>query len=163
MPEIEMLKQWLRYDAKTGKLYWISKPNLPCAASTEAGTPRPDGYLDVKIEGKTYKVHRVAWALYHGKWPSLHIDHKDGSRANNCISNLREATRSQNLMNAKMHSNNTSGHRGVHWYPPTKKWVARISLAGEHVHLGYFRDLEEAVAVRNAAALKLHPEFARAE
>lgn len=49
------------------------------------------------------------------------------------------------------HRNNTSGHPGVGWYPRTKKWRAYVRAGGKLVHLGYFDNIDEAIAARTVA------------
>lgn len=66
------------------------------------------------------------------------------------------------MHNRRKNLNNTSGYKGVVWFPKTKKWRARIGLNGERISLGLFSTREEAHAAYRAAAERLHGEFARA-
>lgn len=48
------------------------------------------------IEGEFQKLHRYVYAYFFGKIPKgMHIDHIDGDRDNNDISNLQCLTREQ--------------------------------------------------------------------
>ena len=76
------------------------------------------------------------------------VDHIDNDKSNNKIANLRWATHSQNSQNKSMMSNNTSGVKGVIWDKSSNKWRARITIDGIKVHLGYFKNLEDAKQVR---------------
>jgi hypothetical protein len=73
-----------------------------------------------------------------------HVDHIDRNKKNNRIENLRPATKSQNAINSKMRSTNTSGFRGVYWNGRRSKWHARLTIDNKVKHLGYFDSVEEA-------------------
>lgn len=89
------------------------------------------------------------------------IDHCDLDKCNNVRSNLRPATTAQNQWNRNKPSDNTSGFKGVSWYAPSGKWVARIAVNRKRHHLGYFATPEAAARAYDAAALQYHGEFAR--
>ena len=105
-------------------------------------------------------AHRVAWVMTHGEWPKEMIDHINGDRSDNRLCNLRQATRSQNLINSKLSSRNSSGFRGVSWCSAKQKWDARIYSATKLRLLGRFKTKEEAIAAYAAAAAELHGDFA---
>jgi hypothetical protein len=128
-----------------GKLFWnISKQNVK--KDTECGTIDTHGYKVVFINGKNYKTHRLIFLYFHGFMPK-YIDHIDGDRLNNDISNLRACTHLQNNYNSKIRKDNTSGIKGVHWHKPTNKWTAQCRVAGKHKTLGYFDNIEDATKV----------------
>jgi len=102
-------------------------------------------------------AHRLAWALHNGEWPSKQIDHIDGDRANNRISNLREATQSQQIMNSKLRSDNTSGIKGVQ--QRKYGWTAYIAVDGKSTYLGHFDTKAKAIAARAEAEEKLYREW----
>ena len=112
------------------------------------------GYCQGKLLGKPYLAHRVAFLVMTGDWPSGHVDHINGNRADNRWENLRQVTRFENQKNQKLYKNNKSGVMGVYFQRASEKWVARISLEGTEKYLGVFSDFEEAVAVRRAAEIK---------
>jgi hypothetical protein len=87
----------------------------------------------------------------HGVWPEDQIDHINRDRADNRIENLREVTNKQNQQNRSTNSDNTSGHTGVSWYKPYSKWRAQIKHNHKVIHLGYFTNIEDAIAARKAA------------
>ena len=118
------------------------------------------GYLCVSIDGITYLVHRVVFLWHHGYIPEF-IDHKDGSRSNNKINNLRECTASQNQRNSKIGKNNTSGVKGDSWDKINNKWVVRITVGGKYKNFGRHDDLELAQLIADHARDKYHQEFAR--
>ena len=99
--------------------------------------------------GVYYLAHRLAWALHYEEDPYPHIvDHKRGVEEGNGIDNLRLASDSENITNAKRHKNNTSGHRGVRQRKDTGKWVARLYVDGKHIWLGCYECKEDAINAR---------------
>jgi hypothetical protein len=88
------------------------------------------------------------------------IDHDDRNGLNNRRSNLRAASRAEQLRNLGIRVDNTSGYKGVSWSKDKDKWRARIMIDGKEKSLGYYDDPEEAARVRDAAAQELHGEFA---
>jgi hypothetical protein len=118
------------------------------------------GYVAVAADGREYKAHRLVWLYVHGQWPDGDIDHIDGCRNNNRLSNLRLATDTLNKANEKLRSDNTSGFKGAKPHP-NGKWQARIGIGGKRLSLGYHATAAEAHAAYMRAA-KLHfGEFAR--
>lgn len=124
-----------------------------------AGTLHPKGYRIILIDGGFYKAHRLAWFVMYGEWPKKQIDHINSDRNDNRISNLREATNSENQMNQILKSNNKSGFKGVCWNKRLKRWVSQININGRVTHLGLFVDLNEAATTVRNAREKHHGEF----
>lgn len=118
------------------------------------GSLNRDGYLTVMVARRNYMLHVVAWLLVHGCYPANDLDHRDGHRANNRLSNLRPATRSENNQNMARRSDNTSGEPGV--WQVRGRWRVRVTSHGTNHHVGYFDTLAEAKAARLAAKAKLH-------
>jgi len=156
-PDADALKAALRYDASTGTLFWRVRPRSISAAKfavdPRAAWDAGDGYLRVGFNGKSYLAHRLIWKMATGVDADM-IDHIDGNKANNALSNLRAVNRSQNSRNAKMYSTNTSGVVGV-FETPYGRWLAYISVDGIRRNLGTFGTKEEAAEARFRAAAKL--------
>ena len=87
-------------------------------------------------------------------------DHINHQTIDNRRSNIRIATRSQNLQNQLIRSNNTSGYKGVSYHKPSRKWLAHIGINGRLRHLGGYSTREEAAEVYRKAASELYGEFA---
>ena len=147
----KQLKEVLKYDPKTGIFVWIAGRGNRMRSGDIAGGVKTNGYIEIKIDGKPYKAHRLAWLYVYGYFPENQIDHKNRIRAANKISNLREASRQCNLRNSKIRKDNKSGVRGVTWKHANKKWQAAIRINGIDIYLGVHKDLEEAACVRLAA------------
>lgn len=168
LPTPEELRQLLRYEPETGKLYWLARGPEWFAdgyrtaqgeannfnsryAGKEAGCLGPVGYYYVGLPGGRHvPAHRVIWALVNGNWPDV-VDHIDGDPLNNRIGNLRDISQAGNLRNARMWSHNTSGVTGVYWIKRTGKWRAAIKVDGKTINLGERRDFDEAVQLRRIA------------
>lgn len=161
----EGLKKHLRYNPETGeftRLDFVNKRGQR-RKGWAAGSLNQNGYSHINLHGICYKAHRLAWLYMTGKWPSDCIDHIDLNRANNTWNNLREANRIQNGQNAKRHSNNKSGYKGVSWCKRRKAWHAQIKINGVKTFIGYFDEPRLAGAAYAAKAAAHHAEFARTE
>ena len=153
------LMKTLRYEPETGNFYWITRRK-----GRKVGKPAgwiSLGYRRIAINGKEYPISHLAWLITYERWPIGDVEHKDLNRSNNKISNLREATRSQNMANGSLQSNNKSGYRGVCWRKSSKKWLAQIHVDGKKYWLGTFRDKKDAHKAYQNAAEKYFGEFAR--
>lgn len=162
-PSQHTLKQALKYDPQSGKLYWksrgISKSWDTKWAGNEAFTATSStGYKCGRINGANYLAHRVIYKLVTGDEP-IEIDHIDGVRDNNCWSNLRSVPLEDNRRNSRRSKRNTSGHTGVRYEPERSCWIARI----RNNHLGCFSSVDDAIAARKQAERKygFHPNHGR--
>jgi hypothetical protein len=98
-------------DRRAGK---AGRSRLLASKDADVGTLQSIGYFTTYCLGKQRYVHRIIWEMFNGPIPDKYeIDHIDGVRSNNSISNLRCISRTKNLRNAKMRSTNTSGVTGV--------------------------------------------------
>lgn len=62
---------------------------------------RKDGYHRVSLNGKRYYVHRlVADAFFDGEHQEMDVNHIDGNRLNNDLTNLEWCTRKENIKHA---------------------------------------------------------------
>jgi hypothetical protein len=135
----------LSYDPITGEVMRDGKP---------AGCLRSDGYIQISLDGKLHRAHRLAWRLFHGEWPDGEIDHINGVRSDNRIENLRVTSRVENMRNQKRHNTNTSGTAGVCWHKKAKKWVAMIKVNNKLLYLGLHADKADAISARKAAEVQ---------
>jgi len=154
MPPIERVRELLSYCPETGIFKWKKSTSNRTLVGNKAGSPNNKGYIEIKIDGKRYKAHRLAWFYVYGEDPlQSEIDHKDQIKSNNSMANLRLATRKQNNENIPIPRNNTSGHRGVSRLD--KSWVAYIYHNKKRIHLGHFNDINLAIQARKQAEQKL--------
>lgn len=156
----EYVKALLQYNPEDGVFTWRMAARC-IKAGDKAGSLCSDGYVRVKIDGKLYASHRVAWLYMTGEWPTGDVDHRDTDRTNNRWDNLRAATRSQNIANKGPQNNNRLGLKGVSKHHH-RGYTARISIGGKQRVIGLFATAEEAHAAYMAAAKETFGEFARA-
>ena len=156
------LRKILNYDPMTGIFTW--KVNAGRWGRIKAGTKTIGskcdkyGHLGIRINGKHYLVHRLAWLYMTGKWPSDQIDHKNRISSDNRWSNLREADNSKNNQNkVKAQSNNKIGLLGVsiHRYG----FRARIFFNGNQKCLGVYKTPELAHKMYIEAKMKFHSGY----
>ena len=155
------LKELLAYDPETGIFTKRSVRCGPGRVGDEVGVVRPDGYIGIGVDGRRYLAHRLAWLYVNGEWPAQLIDHKDCLRSNNRITNLREATQSQNLANRGAPKSNKSGEKGICWDAQRQRWSVRVCFQRKNLYVGRFVELADAVAARDAEAARRFGEFAR--
>jgi len=149
MPTQALLHEMFNYNEDTG-LFTRIKGIAAKGGSigTIAGYKNPNGYVVISILGTPKQAHRLAWLYVHGILPTNELDHINGVRDDNRLSNLREVTSQENSMNSALRSDNNSGHVGVYFKKDKNKWCARIHIDGKSKHLGYFKTKEEAIACR---------------
>lgn len=166
MAERQLTQEYVRslfdYDPETGILTWKERPlshfstrrawnstNSRCAGKV-AGRLDSNGYVEVGIDGKIYKAHRVIWIIQTGEWPD-EIDHDDGVRDNNRFKNLKNGSHGGNMLNKSKRRDNQSGICGVGWHKKDCRWIAHIKVSGKQIRLGGFVNMEDAIAARRAA------------
>ena len=116
-----------------------------------------NGYLTICLFGKNALLHRVIWTYFNGDIPAgLTIDHIDGNKTNNSISNLRLATVNQNNHNQR--SRRVGGlPKGV--YLNKGKYIAMV-MCNRKSHSKYFATIEEATCWLDIKRKELHGDFA---
>ena len=152
----ERLRELLSYDPETG-LFTHKKwrPGLSRSdVGKVAGAIVVDGYCSVCVDNKRYLAHRLAWLHVHGVWPRFEIDHINGARDDNRITNLRDVSRKLNAQNLRCSMPKTlmDAPLGVSWHQKAKKWRAMIWDGKKNIYLGLFADAKEA-----------HEEYVRAK
>lgn len=160
LPCPTVLRQLLRYDAETGKLYWRPRArpwfkrevdwkiwNKRYAGKEAMTALRSDGYFVGRIFDVMIRSHRAAWAITYGVWPE-EIDHINGDPADNRLANLRSASRAENCRNLKRPKNNTSGHVGVTRCNRRGAWIAQMNIMNKMVYIGQYASKAEAAAAR---------------
>lgn len=180
LPSVTDLRRFLRYDHKTGFLYWKSRSesDFPSSKNPKNTASRWNsqfsgkqafvnkherGYMVGKINNVHYYAHRVIWKLVYGTEPEK-IDHLSGDTSDNRLCNLRSVDDATNSRNVGVSKRNTSGMVGVYWDSHRSQWRSRISDGPKRIHLGNFDTFEEAAIARKVAerSLGFHPNHGRA-
>ena len=114
------------------------------------------GYAHRNTGVKTVLLHRLIMDAHEGE----EIDHRDLNKLNCQRSNLRRCSRSENMRNRRLDSDNRSGYKGVYFHKKSGKLMARIRSNGRDKYLGLFLTPEAAAVAYDFAAVEHHGEFA---
>ena len=142
-----LLQTLLEYDPASGMFTRKVRTSNRIKVGEQAGSLDKAGYLCIRVHGKTYKAHRLAWLYVHGNMPAGEVDHINGVKADNRIENLRDVTKSANQQN----------RRFVRGYSKDgNRWKAQIRFGGRWKHLGCYETEQEAHAAYLAAKAEVH-------
>ena len=159
----ERLLEVFDIDIITGIIQW-AKPHSKARhikIGDLAGCIHNKGYWWIRIDGKRFLAHHIIWFIAKGYWPKNQIDHIDGKKLNNAITNLREVTNQQNSWNSYKRKNNVSGYKGVSWHNYSKKWQVSIFVENKKIYIGVFESKNDAARAYNEAAIKYHGEYVK--
>ena len=136
----DKLRELLRYCPETGHFYWKLNRRGHVQAGQLAGRIANHGY------------RRIGY-----------LDHINGVKDDNRITNLREVTQTENMQNIRRANtnNHSSGLLGASWNGHNGKWKAYIGLNNKKFHIGYFETAEEAhqAYLRKKAEIHTHSEL----
>jgi hypothetical protein len=150
----ERLREVLHYNPETG-VFTRLKTEKNWRSGDIAGGFRA-GYIQIRVDGAKYSAHRLAWLYAYGVNPIDEIDHIDGNKSNNALSNLRQATHAENQQNKPIQKNNSSGFVGICWHKGSGKWHAKIQHMGRSMFLGQFDKKEDAYRRYLGAKAEIH-------
>lgn len=153
----EDVSELLRYDVESGELFWIAdayagfkNSAIQHKSGDIATCLRKDGRKVVRLKGKNYLAHRVAWLLWNNRWPDGEIDHINGDSADNRIGNLRDCSRRTNQENIRKALSGRDEGAMLGTYLDkrksltAKRWRSAISINGKQISLGYYHTQKEA-------------------
>lgn len=158
MLSVADLVREVRYEPDTGLMFRRTKRGEKLIHRPVAGKR----HGRIRISGRSYEAHRLAWLYMFGIWPRDLLDHISGDPSDNRICNLREANRSDNAANKRRHVNGRSGLKGASLHKATGMWQAQIMVDGKKRYLGLFSTAAEAHQVYCRAATEHFGAFARA-
>jgi hypothetical protein len=152
LPSQARLLELLTYDPATGILRWNVRRGGAAQKGSIAGT-RNKKCINIIIDGTSYVAHRIIWKLVTGQEPSILLDHRNNDPWNNRWNNIREATLSDNMANARRWKVHSVGLKGVR--AKGNKFEARINRRS----LGHFDTAAEAHLAYAAAAKQRFGHF----
>lgn len=147
------LKKLLKYNQSTGIFIW-RQSRKGTKKTDVVGCKQKNGYLQIRVNSKLYKAHRLVWLYVYGYFPKNQIDHINHNKVDNRINNLREVTSQENHKNRKINKNNKSGFNGVYWDNKRNKWIAIVQANKKRNYLGHFTNKNDAIKVRKKANIE---------
>lgn len=148
----------LIYQPSTGIFRWRTRTGGKAVKGSIAGGVNSRGYVSLRVKGKNYTAHRLAFFLVNGFLPP-EVDHIDGNKTNNSATNLRASTKSENQHNSKIRKDNSTGVKGVHWDSRDRKWVSSIKKDKVRHDLGRYESIFDAACAVISMRNRLHGDF----
>jgi len=146
------------YNPETGNIRHKRK-GVGIQHGAVAGT-KMNGYLNIKIQGRCYRAHRIAWMIHHGEWPDGYVDHINHQKDDNRIHNLRLCNHSQNKANQSLSTMNTSGYKNISKQTAGRSgWRIRMTHNGKRYEWSRMK-LDDAIKLAKAKRLELFGNFA---
>lgn len=133
---IDELRDVFAYDPESGLVTWKkdAKQRTNHRKGDVAGFKKRSGHLSANYLGLEYQIHRLGFALTHGRWPDPMTDHINRDPSDNRLCNLREVTGRANRLNSENCDN--AKHATLH--KQTGKYQAMVSVGGAPKYLGLF-------------------------
>jgi len=158
---VSFIRSILNYDPISGIFTWKQRQGegrgvsifnalyagLPAGTIVSSNKSKTN-YIAIKLNGKSYKAHRLAF-LFMGENLPDEVDHLDHDGTNNKWENLRASNRLDNMKNLPIQKSNKTGVIGVNWHKAANKWQARaVDCSGKRVDIGRYDSFEDAVSAR---------------
>jgi hypothetical protein len=153
------LHKAVSYDPDTGEFSCLAPTGPRSVVGERIDALDDKGYRRVRLFGKKFFAHRLAWLYVTGNWPVDQIDHINLDKGDNRFSNLREANAYQNGYNSS--AKNAQGlPKGV--VPlPNGKFYAHCRHEGKDHYLGTHDSVPAAKQARDSFAREFHGDFFR--
>lgn len=153
------LKDHLHYDPDTGFFTWISGNKRNVSSGYVCGSKsKNNDYIVIGIMGERHVAHRLAWLYMYGQFPDTFIDHINGIRNDNRISNLRICSRTQNNTNKKIYKNNKIGIKNV-FILKNGIYRVQVKVNGKAINRNA-KTLEQAIIIADQVRAMAHKDFA---
>lgn len=131
------LKSVLRYDPETGLFTWLVRTSNRIKVGDVAGSIDAYGYRQIKVFGRIYKTHRLAFLYMTGSFPADQIDHINRIPDDNRWINLRAVSNAENQRNHGIQKNNTSGFMGVCRDKSCNSWRVTATHEGRQIYRNF--------------------------
>lgn len=130
--------KWCQHKGRNGVCYAVRR------------TTRQEG-------NRVVSMHREIMRANKGEY----VDHKDGDGLSNEEANLRRCTNKENVTNARIRSDNTSGYKNVSLHRDGRRWKVQAAFNNQIVYIGLFDNIHHAALAADLWAVDLHGDFAR--
>jgi len=163
-PTLGQLKARLHVDVVAGAVTWIDATKQHVGLNGKvAGGPRANHcgkqYWHVKVNSQPIKRSHIVFLFATGRWPVHQIDHINGDSLDDRISNLREASQTQNAWNHKTRAKTSTCPMGVRKLP-SGRFQARIAVEKRKVCIGTFDSEIQAEQAYQQKRKELFGEYA---
>lgn len=150
---VERLHDLLSYDRESGLFRWRVRRG---GRSNGIAGSLQRSYLAIRVDGLAYPAHRLAWLYVHGVFPLEDLDHINGDRLDNRLSNLREASRSENNQNIRAPRKHSSSQL-LGAFKHQSGFISKITVNKSQRYLGAFSTAELAHEAYLKAKKAFHP------
>lgn len=133
---VEYVRSILDYNPETGVITWKAKTSNRVKIGDVAGSVDKAGYKKIGINGTDMYCHRLAMLIVYGSIEGKEVDHINGNKLDNRLTNLRLVSKSQNMQNMKVKKSNKLGIKGVS--AVKNKYIAQIMKSKKTIWLGSF-------------------------
>jgi len=138
------------------KEFWFDKEDFSLISKYYWNIDVP-GYPYAYIEPhKQRRLHQIINNLNN----NFVTDHINKNKLDNRKENFRICSNIDNVKNANLSKNNTSGVTGVSWCKKNNIWRSDITVNRKAINLGRFNKFEDAVKIRLKAEKEYFGEFA---
>jgi len=153
----DLLNEIFTYDPETGVLERKVPSKFDNGIRSVSGK---NCYVHVRVSDKVHQSHRVIWLMVYGHIPKgMAIDHINGDKGDNRLSNLRLSTWPENTRNQCLAKDSSTGFKGVN--AVGSSFRARLNTPSGRKNLGCFPTAAAAARAYDKAALANFGEFAR--
>jgi hypothetical protein len=110
--------------------------------------------LSINGKTKTFDIHQLVAIAFLGHTPNkgiVEVDHIDGNKFNNSVSNLQ-------ILSKEQHTRKDLFGKGVGttWDKHANKWISKIKINHKTIHLGLFINKQDAINLYNKAINNIH-------
>lgn len=151
MDVYEIISNHVSYDPFTGEFLrtkaFNDRLNHLWRIGDRIGNLTSNGYLEISVGDWKISSHKLAYYIIYGEKEGV-IDHINGDKTDNRISNLRLVTNSTNQRNRKKNVNNTTGYTSIS-INKSGTFRVRIKIDGKLIGFGSYASIDDAIIARD--------------